>query len=192
MDHGAELLRLTCYGQPAGAGSKTAEVATRGRGGPPLRDANGRFVLRYRHASKFTAPWMEAVEREARIAWRGLEALCGPLWLELTCFEARPKAHFRTGRYSHLLRPDAPAYPDVTETHDSGKLRRAIEDSLTNAGVLSDDKRIVDGRDRKRYCDALHPEPKAVIRVGRMVHRTVEEAGLVSPDPAGQESLVAA
>jgi len=210
---------------PAGAGSKTAEVITRAgpapltmklaswlvsvgvltkdRFGkirlPVLKD--GRYLLRYRHATKGTAEWMAAVERDATIGWRGREQMDGPLWVEIDCFEARPVGHFRA---DGSLRPDAPAHPDRTVTHDSGKMRRAVEDALTNAEVWSDDKRIVDGGDRKHYCDreavVLEPEgeddrwrePRAVIRIGRMAHATVEEAGITSPPAAGQEQLLAA
>jgi hypothetical protein len=192
MDPGPELLRMRIHGQPAGAGSKTPVPNGRWQGKRfiPFTDGRGVPVVSLRPASKLTEPWMELVEREAAIAWAGREPLSGPLWVDLTCFETRPQAHYRTGRYAHLLRPDAPAFPDVTTTHDSGKMRRAIEDALTNAKVWTDDKRIVDGRDRKRYADPPHkPEPCAVIRVGRMIASTATEAGLISPDPADQAAL---
>ena len=198
MKRGAELLRLTVYGQPKGAGSKTAEPL--GKRFKEARDADGRLILKYRHATKGTAEWMEIVEREARIAWRNAAAMDGPLWVTIDCFESRPAGHFRTGQFAHLLRPAAPAHPDTTDTHDSGKLRRAVEDALTAAGVWADDKRVVDGHDRKHYCDPESQvleaeswrEPRALIRVGRMLHATVEEAGITSPPAAGQEQLIAA
>lgn len=184
MSFGPERLRLTVHGQPAGAGSKTAEPL--GKPGREARDRSGRIVLKYRHASKFTAPWMEAVAKEAEVAWAGLEPLCGPLWFDLTCYEERPAGHFRGGR-ARLLRAEAPAYPDITRTHDSGKMRRAAEDALTGI-VWGDDKQVVDGHDRKLYCDE-GDGPRAVIRVGVMEWATVEEAGIVSTPP-GQAALV--
>jgi Holliday junction resolvase RusA-like endonuclease len=202
MERGPELFRLTVYGQPAGAGSKTAEVVCRGRGRDkvPVLDEHGNFILRYRHATKGTEKWMATVEREAGIGWTGRESMDGPLWVEIDCFEARPDGHFRA---DGTLRPDAPARPSRTITHDSGKMRRAIEDALTNAGVWVDDKRVVDGHDRKHYCDresvALEVElerdrwrePRAVVRVGQMAHATVGEAGITSPPASGQEQLLA-
>lgn len=210
MKRGAELLRMTVYGQPAGAGSKTAEVVTHGRGGPivwangpkilPGGKVIGMPMLRYRPASKFTGPWMRELEKQAEIAWRGATPLDGPLWVLVDSWESRPRGHFRTGQYAHLLKPDAPAHPDTTDTHDSGKMRRAAEDALTNARIWADDKRVVDGHDRKHYCDPeatilegeAWREPRQLIRVGRMLHATVEEAGITSPAPAGQEQLIAA
>jgi Holliday junction resolvase RusA-like endonuclease len=195
MQRGSELFRLRCYGQPAGAGSKTAEVICR-KGRVPVLDEHGNFILRYRHQSKKTEQWMAMVEKEARIGWPD-DPIDGPLWIEIDCYEARPDGHFRA---DGSLRPDAPALPFRTMTHDSGKLRRAIEDALTNAEVWADDKRVVDGRDRKHYTDresAVFPdeswrEPRALIRVGVMLAQTVEQAGIKSPPPVGQEQLVAA
>jgi len=204
MQRGSELFRLRCYGQPAGAGSKTAEVVChKGPEGEkiPVLDEHGNFMLRYRHATKGTEAWMKAVEREAGIGWRGADPIDGPVWIEIDCFEARPGGHFRA---DGTLHPDAPALPSRTITHDSGKMRRAIEDALTNAGVWADDKRVVDGHDRKHYCDRESVvleaelerdrwrEPRAVVRVGRMAHATVGEAGITSPPASGQEQLLAA
>jgi Holliday junction resolvase RusA-like endonuclease len=195
MERGRELFRLTVYGQPAGAGSKTAQ--TLGRRGEEARDRDGRIILVYRPASKFTKPWMDAVAKEAAVCWRERVPMDGALWIEIDCYEARPDGHFRA---DGTLRPDAPAHPHQTATHDSCKMRRAIEDALTNAAVWVDDKRAVDGHDRKHYCDQEAAvledeswrEPRALIRVGVMKAQTVEEAGIASPPPAGQEQLIAA
>jgi Holliday junction resolvase RusA-like endonuclease len=204
MERGPELFRLTVYGQPAGAGSKTAEVVCRGRRGEPkvpVRDERGNFILRYRHATKGTEEWMATVEKEAGIGWGQGDPIEGPVWIEIDCFEARPDAHFRA---DGTLRPDAPAHPSRTITHDSGKMRRAIEDAITNATVWADDKRVVDGHDRKHYCDReavvfekelegdRWREPRAVIRIGRMAAATVADAGITSPPAAGQVQLLAA
>lgn len=187
---GPERLRLTVYGQAKGAGSKTAEPA--GKRFNEARDHEGRIILIYRHATKGTEAWMKAVAKEARIAWAGMAPLDAALWLDLTCYEMRPDGHFYAdGR----LRPSAPAYPHRTTTHDSGKLRRAIEDALTKdkdgkwAAIWTDDKRVVDGHDRKRYCDH-GDEPRAVIRIGLMTAQTVEQAGIATPPPPGQAALV--
>lgn len=198
MERGGELLRLTIYGQPAGAGSKTAEVVTKKGPGPggrvPVMDGN-RYMLRYRPASKYTDPWMRAVEREAMVAWSGLDPLDGSLWLDATFYELRPSTHYYLRKSGRVLRPDAPAFPCRTDTHDVDKMRRAISDSLTNAGVLADDKRIVGGEAWKDYVenlprDAAHREPKAVVVVGRMKAQTALELGVASPPGDGQQALL--
>lgn len=194
MERGGELLRLTVYGQAAGAGSKTAEVVTKAGPGPRGRVPvlkDGLFILRYRHASKFTGPWMDAVTKEAGIAWRGREPLDGALWLDATFLEVRPSTHYFQRKSGRVLRPDAPAHPAVTDTHDVDKMRRAISDSLTNAGVLADDKRVVGGEAWKDYVENIgETEAKAVIRVGRMKAQTVADLGIATPDPAEQPSLL--
>jgi Holliday junction resolvase RusA-like endonuclease len=155
----------------------------------------GQPMLNYAHASKKTAPWMRAVEREARIAWAGLEPLDGSLWLDATFYEWRPSTHFLERKAGRVLRPEAPSYPCDTQTHDVDKMRRAISDSLTNAGVLADDKRIVGGEAWKDFvenmpADGEGREPKAFIVVGRMKAQTAADLGVASPALDGQLRLV--
>lgn len=218
---GPELLRLIIPGQPAPSGSRTADPIMKNNplydptqptkeprivvppdqslllltGNPkkiPVLDDHGRPMVRQRHASKETEPWMELVAYHAKMAWAGRELLDGALWIDMESWETRPKAHYRTGKFSHLLKPDAPAYPYRTMTGDSDKLRRAIEDALTDV-VWIDDKRVTWGADVKDFAENVgETEAKAVIRVGRMEAQTVTDLGLVSPDPEGQASLLAA
>lgn len=55
-------------------------------------------------------------------------------------FRKRPDSHFRKGKFSGLLRDDAPARP--TGKPDVLKLSRAVEDALTGA-VYKDDSQII-------------------------------------------------
>lgn len=184
------LLELFVSGQPAGAGSKTAQAI--GKRGSERRDHTGRLVLIYRPSSSATEPWMEKVEATARqftIDHEWDAPLDGALWLDVAFYEKRPSAHFFHRKEGDVLRPDAPAYPHQTSTHDIDKMRRAISDSLTRAGVIADDKRIVAGGAWKFYADGPPRAACAVIRLGRMLHQTVEQAGIESPPPIGQEML---
>ena len=54
---------------------------------------------------------------------------------------ARPRSHYRTGRFAGLLRDDAPTYK--TCAPDLDKLQRALGDALTQAGIIRDDALIV-------------------------------------------------
>lgn len=185
LELGAELFRLTVPGQAAGAGSKTA-IPVRRKDGSFVLAEGGRLILNYKHDSDLTEPWMEKVEAMAGSKHGGSAPIDGALWLNCTFYERRPSSHFLTdGR----LRPDAPAWPSVTKTHDVDKLRRAISDSLTNAKVIADDKRIIGGAPWKLYADEKPYRACAVISLGRMLHQTVEEAEIASPPPPGQESL---
>lgn len=186
---GRTLLDLTVGGRAAPGGSKTATPVMRKQGGRwvPQLDGRGRPIVKLRPASKFTKPWMDTVAKAARVAWAGLRPLEGPLWVDITVHETRPDSHFRQVDRQPVLKHDAPAYPHRSATGDSGKLRRAIEDALTGI-VWIDDKRVVDGADRKRYAE----ENYVVIRVGMMAAQTAEDAGQATPPPPGQSQLLAA
>lgn len=170
----------------AGAGSKTAEPL--GKRFSEARDSDGRLILKYRPASKFTDPWMEKVIKASETVWARREPLDGALWFDVAFFENRPRSHFYHRKSGDVLRPDAPAYPHQTDTHDYDKLRRAVCDSLTQAKVIVDDKRVVGGPGMKFYVEDGSVYG-CVIRLGRMVAQTVADLGAVSPPPEGQESL---
>ncbi len=188
-ERGVELVRFTVPGTPYGAGSKTPRPKGRMEKDRfiPFTDKKGFPLVGLGHASKFTAPWMKTVTEYAKHAWPGSGAVGGALWLDAYFFVDRIGAHFFQRKSGWVLRPDAPAYPEVTETHDVDKMRRAISDSLTEAGLIVDDKRVVGGEQWKYYADFV--KPCAVIAVGRMKHQTAEDAGLVTPAPTGQETL---
>lgn len=89
--------------------------------------------------AKRLKPWRAAVTAAARAA--GGAPLEGPVRLRVHFFFERPKAHFRTGRFSHLLRDDAPEY--VAVKPDIDKLVRALSDGITDAGtVWRDDSQV--------------------------------------------------
>lgn len=73
-----------------------------------------------------------------------------PFRLFITVYFPRPKSHYRKGRFSHLLKPDAPPYP--TTELDVDKTKRAIFDAGSKI-IWIDDSRIVDSRIRKLYVD---------------------------------------
>lgn len=66
--------------------------------------------------------------------------LAGPVDLAVTFNFPRPKAHYRTGRFSEALRAVAPTYMQVGP--DLDKLVRAIGDALTDACAIVDDKQL--------------------------------------------------
>lgn len=192
MERGPALLTIVVHGQAAPAGSKTADPVMRelpgGERVPVIDPATGKPKFRQRHAGESTKPWMNTVAQQAAYTWGCKPLLEGPVWIEVVCFEPRPKSHFRSGQFAHLLKPDAPAYPHITRTGDSDKLRRAIQDALTGV-VYRDDKLVVSGDDWKAYGE----KAKASIRVGLMKELTAVDLGLAEPvDPAGQETLLAA
>jgi len=54
--------------------------------------------------------------------------------------KTRPKSHFRTGKFSHILKDDSPRFP--TDAPDTTKLFRAVEDACTGI-VYKDDAAVV-------------------------------------------------
>jgi Holliday junction resolvase RusA-like endonuclease len=65
----------------------------------------------------------------------------GPLVGSMDFAVSRPKTHYRTGRFAHLLRDDSPPEPDVKP--DLSKLLRAAEDAMTGI-VWADDCQITE------------------------------------------------
>ena len=104
-------------------------------------------------ANKNLRPWRKHVATTALAgaAAAGLDTMDGPLGATLHFYLSRPKGHYRTGRFSHLLRDDAPRWPAVKP--DIDKLERAIFDALTTAEVWADDARVVHSDTWKRYAD---------------------------------------
>jgi len=140
-------LDFVVYGEPAPQGSKNAFSN---------HYQNAKFCAKCKHthlvsisqveSSKAVKPWRAAVTEAAKTAVfsAGQESfpLDGALLLRAVFSLARPKSHYRTGKYAHLLRDDAPARP--ISKPDSSKLLRSTEDALTDAGVWLDDCLVVE------------------------------------------------
>ena len=63
----------------------------------------------------------------------------GPLWVQLRFNMRRPNSHYRSGKYSHILKDDAPEY-HVTKP-DSDNLIKFVCDAL-NGVFYKDDSQI--------------------------------------------------
>jgi Holliday junction resolvase RusA-like endonuclease len=110
------MIEFTVYGLPAPQGSKR-------------HVGNGRMI----ESSKKVKPWREAVKwaaREAMAAAGIASPLDAPLIASMTFTMPRPKSAPKSRRH-------ADRKPDLS------KLIRSTEDALTDAGLISDDARIV-------------------------------------------------
>lgn len=125
---------FTVHGIPAPQGSKT----------PWGSEANPN-----------TRPWRAAVAASAAEAMTGRAILAGPVYAKALFVFPRPKAHYRTGKHAHELRPDAPRWHE--KTPDADKLQRAIGDALTGI-VLRDDAQIARWVVAKEYGDPARCE----------------------------------
>lgn len=95
-------------------------------------------------SSKRLAPWREDVKQAAL---RALDE--APEWqrdypqvaAHIVFTLPRPRHHYRTGKFAHLLRDGAPHLHGTKP--DLDKLLRSVGDALTAAGVYVDDSRLV-------------------------------------------------
>jgi Holliday junction resolvase RusA-like endonuclease len=137
---------ITVAGDPWPEGSVKAFV----RGGKPVIVHDNPDAL---------GKWRDAVNAKARLTRCSFRDR--PVEVDMLLWLPRPRSHYRTGRYKHLLRDTAPAFP--VAKFDSDKLARAVLDALT--GVLyAGDGQVTDVIARKRYADLGAPSG-AVIRV---------------------------
>lgn len=154
---------LVVYGVPAPQGSKVGYRALRKDG------TLGRVAMR--EASPRVATWREDVKAAAmRALAPGTAPLDGPLAASMVFTLARPLGHFGTGRNAAALRASAPAWP--AGTPDLIKLARATEDSLTAAGLIRDDARIVTYDALAKSYPGGHPDalslPGAYIKIRQL------------------------
>jgi Holliday junction resolvase RusA-like endonuclease len=134
-------LAFEVLGTPKQQGSKRAFI-NKHTGFAGMKDDNETETNRWRDDV------VHAAREEMPDGWVALE---GPLRVTEIFRFARPKYHYRTGRFSHLLRDDAPIYHSVAP--DLDKLLRSTGDALTTVGVYRDDCQISDfGNSKKVYC----------------------------------------
>jgi Holliday junction resolvase RusA-like endonuclease len=114
-------------------------------------------------ADKKVKPWRQAVYAAVQHDLGStFDRIEGPVSVRVAFLFERPKAHYRTGKNSGLLRDNAPVY--VTRTPDVDKCLRALLDPLTESGVWHDDAQVVIAHAVKRYC--FHDErPGAIVLI---------------------------
>lgn len=149
------MVSFNVNGTPGPQGSKKAIPLSRGKGAAKVFTGKVSMV----ESSAKVKPWREDVRAAAAAAIPA--PIHGPVNVMITFFLTRPKAHYRTGKFAHLLKPDAPLYPDVKP--DIDKLYRSTLDALKSAGVYADDCKVVDLSGGKRYAD--HRVPGAFIQI---------------------------
>lgn len=121
-------------------------------------------------SSKALAPWRQDVKFAALAALED-----HPLWprelaalsMHVTFSMPRPRAHYRTGKFAHLLRDGAPTHHGTKP--DLDKLLRAVGDALTAAGVYADDSRVSHVFATKTYVSALTVPPGVMATPGARI-----------------------
>jgi len=138
------MIRISLLGSPAPQGSKKF-VGTTGTG-------RGLMV----ESSKMVRPWRQDVKAAAELVMAGRAPLDGPLIAVMTFTLPKPTSAPKTRRTWPCRKPDA------------SKLARSTEDALTDAGVWTDDARVVTLISRKVYPNegpSALQSPGAVIEI---------------------------
>lgn len=160
------MIEFIAYGRPAPQGSKQAYPIYRGKRGAKVFTGKVSQV----EMSPHLKAWRTIVAEAAK-AVKPPRPLEGYLAASMVFSIGRPKSHYRTGRFAHLLRDDAPLAPN--KRPDLSKLLRATEDALN--GIVWADDELVIRYDRldKVYAGSNAPDaldqPGAVIRVRELV-----------------------
>ena len=117
-------------------------------------------------SSKKVRPWRQDVMATSGRAYKG-EVITNPVRLEIDFFFARPKSHYRTGKFSDQLKPNAPIYASSHGQGDLDKLLRSTVDALsfvTGGCIIRDDCLVVCITSSKQYANVITP-PGAAIKV---------------------------
>lgn len=122
-------------GVPKPAGSKT----------PMFNKYTNKTVII--DACKLSKKWKQTIAKVA-VEYKPEEPIVGPVKLSVLFLMPRPKCHYRSGKFSTILKEDAPQYHIIKP--DSLKLTRAVEDALTGI-IYADDSQIVKEKNDKRY-----------------------------------------
>tara|TARA_X000001382_G_scaffold96033_1_gene70468 strand:- start:377 stop:823 length:447 start_codon:yes stop_codon:yes gene_type:complete len=80
-----------------------------------------------------------------------VQPLAGSISVNLGFIFERPKSHFRSGKYSHLLKDDAPDFH--IKKPDCDNLAKAVLDVLTELKIWHDDSQVTHLTTTKQYGD---------------------------------------
>lgn len=121
-------------GVPKPAGSKSGFI---------IKGRDGKQHVNMVDSCKGGKEWRKNCAATARLAYRGPALGKEPLRLAVTFYMPRPKNHYRTGRFSELLKATAECYH--LQKPDTTKLYRCIEDAFT--GILYEDDSTIISQD---------------------------------------------
>lgn len=123
--------------------------------GIPKAQPRVKACIRGRHAAVYTPNtakgWRETVSLTA-IQHAPIKPLQGPLELTLEFWMPRPKSHYRTGKFAHILKINAPKWHICKPDRDN--LSKAVMDAISDTKMIwIDDSQVCDGPVRKLYCE---------------------------------------
>ena len=117
--------------------------------GKPKPQARPRFARRGKFVSTYSVKneWKEGCKYQ--ILNLKEPSFCTAIEVNLYFMFHRPNSHYRSGKFSHMLRDDAPKWH--TKKPDKDNLEKAVTDSMVDAGLIEDDSIIVRGMTSKSY-----------------------------------------
>jgi Holliday junction resolvase RusA-like endonuclease len=121
---------------------------------------HGRAFI-YNPDTKAMKIWKLAIDAVmSRHAHKGID---GAMSVTLEFYMPRPKSHYRSGRFSHILKADAPLYH--TNKNDVDNLCKTVLDRMTESGYIKDDGQVIDLKVSKRYDDVFDAGCKIITEV---------------------------
>lgn len=121
----------------------------------PRFSSRGKFVKVYSPKSD----WRKHLEKEFKKLDFYFDSA---IVIDLDFYMPRPKSHYRSGKFSHIKKDNAPEYhiskPDIDN------LTKPVFDAMEDAGILSNDSIIIGGERWKTYGD----EPGVEILVRKL------------------------
>ena len=87
-----------------------------------------------------------------------------PVYMEFSFYLPRPKHHYRTGKFSHLLKASAPTLPCTSSTADLDNYVKFVKDCLNGLAYHDDCQVVTYGGVDKRYCN-LGDDPYSIITI---------------------------
>ena len=145
------MFKLQIEGIPVSGGSKTA-VFFKKKGPAVSRRPSFAMVDTADMRKKDPGArkrWMNLISTMAQCHFKQ-DMIEGPVILKMDFFMPRPKSHFRSGKYSHIMKDSAPTYHIVKPDED--KLLRPAQDALSGI-CWGDDCQIVDVHVTKQYTE---------------------------------------
>lgn len=124
------------------------------RGKPTAQARHRTYNLKTKTGKQFTVqkdPHDKAKQDFLALAYENApdRPLQGPLMVMMKCVFPRPKSHYRTGRFAHVLKEDAPLFCP-SKHNDFDNLAKFVCDALNHI-FYEDDGQIVFGAPLKMY-----------------------------------------
>ena len=99
---------------------------------------NGKAFM-YNPDSKAMKEWKLAID--ATLSRHANKKLAGAFDVTLEFYMPRPKSHYRSGKFSHIMKDDAPL--EHTSKGDLDNLAKVVLDRITKCGYWQDDSQVV-------------------------------------------------